>query len=320
MKTALIGAVQSTRVALDALVVAGHRPSALVTLPRDRSARHSDYVDLAPEADRSGVELIHASDVNAPVVLSRLRDLTLDYVFVVGWSQLCSPELLSTAKHGAVGFHPSALPTNRGRAVIPWTILQGTESTGSTLFWIDDGMDSGDVLAQQTFAVAQDETATSLYGKHQAALGAMLAEVIPRLASGDAPRTPQDHAGATWCARRTPRDGWIEWDRPARDVWTLIRASGDPYPGAFTVLGKNKLTIWNADLVGRVPYSGIPGQIQTLSGAGALVACGDGESVLLRLVQHGNGPIEAPTNMLKAHSRLGLNTWDVFQLMHSTTP
>src|SRR5690606_15961126 len=100
---------------------------------------------------------------------------------------------------------------NRGRGVIPWTILQGASSTGSTLFWIDDGVDSGDVIAQEQFAVAPDETAGALYTKHLRALEKILRDTLAGLVSGNPPRIRQDPAQATFCARRVREDGRINW-------------------------------------------------------------------------------------------------------------
>lgn len=312
MRTALVGAVRSTQIALEALIAAGHPPLALFTLPPERASRHSDYVDLEPVAARAGVDLIHTANINAPDVLARLQEMDTDYAFVIGWSQLCGAELLSCARGGTIGYHPAALPRNRGRAVIPWTIIQGLPDTGSTLFWIDEGVDSGDVLAQEIFAVVPDETAASLYEKHMNSLGRMLSATIPQLAAGNAPRTRQEHSMATYCARRTMRDGWINWERSAREIWTLIRACGDPYPGAFTMFGETKLTIWAAEYVGQAPYVGLPGQVQALSSDGALVQCGDGEHVLVKTIQVDNGPRVAAVEALRNHDRLGTNPWDQF--------
>lgn len=319
MRTVLVGAVESTRVALESLVSAGDPPLAIFTLPADRAARHSDFVDLSLHARRWGVEVVYGSNVNSPDVLSWAHSLEPDYLLVIGWSQLCGPDLLSCARKGTIGYHPAALPENRGRAVIPWTIIQGADATGSTLFWLDEGVDSGDLLAQKTVLLAPDETAASLYRKHADALAAMMAEVVPLLAAGSAPRTPQDHSRATYCARRTIRDGWIDWMRPAREIWTLIRATGDPYPGAFTVIGDSRLTIWAADYVGSAPYSGLAGQVQTLSDDGALVKCGDGQHVLVKAVQLEGGPKTSPTKILKNHARLGLDAWDLLQMAQRPT-
>jgi methionyl-tRNA formyltransferase len=262
MRNVLVGAVEGTEVALRAMAAAGHPPVLVVTLPPEKAARHSDYRDLHPVARELGIETLDAAQVNDPAVIARLEQVGMDHLFVLGWSQLIGPAVMRTARKGAIGLHPAPLPELRGRAVIPWTILTRRTRTATSLFWIDEGTDSGDLLAQRMVEVAPDETARSLYDKHTRTLGAMLEAVLPALAEGNAPREPQDHARASWCAKRTPADGLIDWTRPAEEVWTLVRAVGRPYPGAFTYRGDGtKLFVWSADLVPEAPYLGIPGQV-----------------------------------------------------------
>ena len=314
MRTVLVGAVDSARVALDVLARHDAAPLALFTLPPERGARrHSDYVELRPLAERLGVPVVDAPDVNAPDALARLRELAPDYVMVIGWSQLCRGEFLRVARHGTIGFHPAPLPENRGRAVIPWTILQDRAETGATLFWIDEGTDSGDVLLQERFPVAADETATTLYAKHLTALDRMLDRAVPMLRDGGAPRVPQDHARATYCAKRTAADGAIDWRAPARDVWRLVRAVTDPYPGAFTWHRGHRLGVWSAEYVGTAPYRGLAGQVHSLGEMGALVQCGDGEHVLLRLVEPEGAGRVAPREVLRVHDVLGIDWAELYE-------
>lgn len=297
MRTALIGAVESSQVALRALVDLGHPPRAVLTLPLASSFRHSDWSDLRPAAARAGVPVHEVTSVNDAHSLALLRQLDLDLLFVVGWSQILQPDLLAAARGGAIGYHPAPLPELRGRAVIPWTILLGRRDTAGTLFWLDQGLDSGAIAAQCHFPVAADETARSLYDRHLAALEDMLTELVPTLAGGEQPRIEQDEGRATWCARRRPEDGWIDWHRPAEEVWTLVRASGHPYPGAFTVRQGEKLVVWEAELVGTAPFYGIPGQVQHLVDGAPLVRCGDGGHLLLAAVE--------PAAAFRVHERLG---------------
>lgn len=307
MRIVLVGAVVSSRIALATLIEAGYPPEAVITLPLEKASRHSDFTDLRPLAASAGIALVEAANVNAPEIIARLRQLQPDYVFVIGWSQICRAEFLELARRGSIGFHPAPLPKNRGRAVIPWTILQGLSETGTTLFWMDEGMDSGEILAQELFPVAVDETAASLYTKHLDALRRMLRDSLPALATGAAPRRAQDHSEATYCARRTAADGLIDWRAPAGEVWTLIRAAGRPYPGAFTYLGRHRLRIWDADVIGPAPYWGLPGQIQRLDERGALVQCGDREHVLLRELEVQGEGVRAALEVLKIHEKLGIN-------------
>lgn len=311
MQTVLVGAVDSTRIALETLIDDGFPPRAVVTLPLEKADRHSDYADLRPMVTEAGITLIETANINSAELLAQLTRIRPDYIFVIGWSQICRDKFLAVPRRGCIGFHPAPLPKNRGRAVIPWTILQGVGETGTTLFWMDEGMDSGDILAQERFLVAADESAASLYSKHLDSLRKMLHNTLPALVTGTGRRSEQDHARATYCAKRTAADGRIDWRASARDVWTLIRAAGRPYPGAFTYLGRRHLTIWEADLIGSAPYWGLPGQVQRLDAQGALVQCGDREHVLLREIEVAGHGIVAAAKLIKIHERLGIELVDI---------
>ena len=276
MRSVLIGAVEGSRVALNAMAAAGWGPDLLITLPPERAGRHSDFVDMNDEAADLGVPVFHAANVNDETTLERLRDLAPDYVFVIGWSQICGPRFLEIAGLGTIGYHPAPLPHMRGRAVIPWTILLNEAQTGGTLFWIDEGTDSGPILAQRLFDVDPDETVTSLYEKHMLALAAMLPEALAALRLPEPPKREQDHSKATYCARRRPEDGLIDWRQPAQDVLRLIRAVGRPYPGAFTFADDAKMMVFEAHLAeDGSRYIGLPGQIQVIEGDRLVVTCGD---------------------------------------------
>lgn len=301
MRALLIGAVEGTRVALDAIGAAADWDlAAVATLPAELAHRHSDFVDLRSEASALGAPLIPVANCNAETFVANVRELAPDMTFVIGWSQICGLALRSALGGRIVGYHTAALPRLRGRATIPWTILLDEKITASTLFEIDDGVDSGPILTQHFFHVAADETAATLYDKHMRALRRMLDELLPRLAAGDVPGEVQDDRLATWAARRRPDDGLIDWNRPAGELDRLIRAVGAPYPGAFTRNGDDKLVIWNAEPweAGTRHHAG-PGQVIARDGPSFAVCCGDGQA--LQVTRH-----DAPPDRLPAlHARLG---------------
>lgn len=302
MRVAFIGAVEGSAIGLKALIDAGMAPGLVITLPPEAARRHSDYVDLGPLARAGGSALVHATDVNGADVIAALRAFEADLVLVIGWSQVCRAEFMSVARIGNVGFHPAPLPRMRGRAVIPWTILLGERNTAATLFWLDAGVDSGPILLQQAIPVGADETARGLYDKQTGALGRMLPEALALVAAGDPPRREQDHARATYCARRTQEDGRIDWREPAEAVLRLIRAVGDPYPGAFTTVDGQRLVVDAA-----VPFAdsgrfiGLPGQVQSHTEDGFTVRCGDGMAIAVTAWRRDGGPDGRP----RLHSKLG---------------
>lgn len=300
MRTVFVGAVEGSARGLRALIDAGLPPALVVTLPRERAARHSDYFDLEGIAAEARCEILFAADINDPGVVSAIARRKPDLALVVGWSQICRAPFRAASRVGAVGFHPAALPRMRGRAVIPWTILTGERETGSTLFWLDEGVDSGDILLQRRFPVDPDETARTLYDKHLDALATMLPESVRLVAQGAAPRAPQDHAHATWCAKRRPEDGLIDWRAPAAEVDRLIRAVGEPYPGAFTFSAGGRVAVLQAR-----PYPdgerhvALTGQVVALTPQGFVVRCGDGRCIEIVGWRSGDGARP------RLHSRLG---------------
>ena len=293
MRIVLIGAVESSKTAFKAMVSADRPPALVVTLPKEAAERHSDFADMGSQAEALGVAAYYTTNVNAPETLAAIENTKPDIVFVVGWSQICKAPLRAIAGVGNIGFHPAALPRLRGRAVIPWTILLGEKTAGSTLFWLDEGVDSGPILLQRNFAVAVDETARSLYLKNLCNLHEMIPEAIRLLEAGKAPKTQQDHRQASYCAKRTAEDGFIDWTLPSWKILTLIRAVGDPYPGAYSHCRGSKLKIEVAAPAPKTPrYIGIPGQVQAHTPEGFLVMCGDGLCIeaTVWLSQNGKPP------------------------------
>lgn len=301
MRAVIVGAVESTRITLEAVCAArGWEAAALVTLPPDLAGRHSDFADMSAETARAGCPVIHAANSNAPEILEQIAALRPDYTFVIGWSQICGAAFRAAAGGNVIGYHPAPLPRLRGRAVIPWTILLDEKITASSLFWIDNGVDSGPLLGQRYFHLAPDETAESLYARHMQALKALLDEMLPLLAQGNAPRIIQDERFATWATKRTPADGEIDWNRPAAEIDRLIRAVGRPYPGALTYSGSAQLTIWTAsDWPDASRHAAIPGQVIIAAEDSFVVACSNGGA--LKITDwHGPRP--------RTHSHLGRKT------------
>lgn len=278
LRAVLIGAVGSTQVAIEALTAATDWTLAgLVTLPPELSHRHSDFADLTARARALDIPVITVEQINRADAIDRITALDPDYLLVIGWSQLCGPELMAIAPGRVIGYHPAPLPRMRGRAAIPWTILSAEPITAGSLFWIDDDVDSGAILDQQFFHVAPDETAASLYQRHMAALATMFDRTLPQVAAGTARRDPQDERYATWTAKRIAADGRIDWRGDAAALDRLIRAVGRPYPGAFTEHRGERLTIWAAEPSPIGPrHQALPGQVIARDAASFTVMCGDG--------------------------------------------
>jgi methionyl-tRNA formyltransferase len=277
LRAVVVGAVGSTKVAIEAFARSDWILTLVVTLPPEANARHSDYVDLSGACHAAGTNLFHTRQINDPDTIHAIRSARPDYVFVIGWSQICGAEFCAITPQRIIGYHPAAIPRLRGRAVIPWTILLDEKITAGTLFWIDDGVDSGPVLAQQFFHVSPTETASSLYARHMAVLSSVMDEGLAAIATGAAPRGMQDERCATYAARRSVDDGAIDWTASAVVIDRLIRATTRPYPGAFTFSGGDRLIVWRSSIpADSMTYHAQPGQIVAIRANVVTVQTGEG--------------------------------------------
>jgi methionyl-tRNA formyltransferase len=316
MRLILVGAVQSSWHALDELIKQGLKPVLVCTLRLDLATRHSDFTDLRPLAQDNDIPVLEVNNINAPEVLAHLRSLEPDYILVFGWSQLLKDDLLNLPRHGCLGLHPSLLPKNRGRALLPWTILSGTEETGVSVFFLDEGVDSGDIVAQRRIDVAPDETAQSLYEKVACSLREIITSDMVPLLKDDKPLPayPQEHAQATYYAMRVPSDGWIDWQQSAYDIWTLIRAAGKPYPGAFTVYRDQRVIIWQSNLREDFNHTGVPGQILTRNDdLSVTVQCGQGWLDVVRVQNADGDELLAARFFKKVHVKLGIAPFELWE-------
>lgn len=270
---------------LDALCRAGHVPSLAIGYPPSLSDR-SGYRSLEDLSRKYSFQLLETEDINSPESLARLREAAPDVHLVFGWSQLLSKELLSVPTRGTLGTHPTRLPEGRGRAPIPWTLIKGLTRSAVTLFYLEEGVDCGDIVDQPEFDIGPEDDAGTLYEKIERVHVRMILENIDAVLKGTAPRKPQDHSKATYWPRRRPEDGKIDWSRPAGEIFNWVRGLTHPYPGAFTFLKGKKLLLWRAAQGGEAKAA--PGTVVEVGADGMLVACGRGALRVLAIQLEGD--------------------------------
>jgi methionyl-tRNA formyltransferase len=219
---------------------------AIVTLGDKSKTRMYDGIDKS-EWYQFGIPVFEIEDINNEIKL--LKKLSPDIIIACGWRQKINKDILKIPKRGIVGFHPTLLPKGRGPAPIINTILEGIRDSGVTMFYIDEGIDSGDIIGQEKFTVKESDYASDVYEKITTVAKALLKKHLPLLAKGKAPRTPQRHNNATYFRKISLRDNEI---RPGVDnpelAYCKVRAFSQPYLGSFIRLGDKKLIIWKAQL------------------------------------------------------------------------
>jgi methionyl-tRNA formyltransferase len=277
-------------VCLEELIATGDEVSLVVTHD-DRTGETIWFRSVRALAERHAIPVIAPQDVNAADVVARVRELRPDFLFSAMFRQLLKRELLETPRLGALNLHPSLLPRFRGRSPINWVLVEGASETGVSLHYMVEKADRGDIVAQRRIAIDEEDTALTLHRKATAQAGLLMREAYPLLASGRAPRIVQDQSQASYYGGRTAADGEIDWRRPARAVYGLVRAVTHPYPGAFTWHGSRRLFVWWAR-PGAPPRSLAPGEICLGSNGAVWVGAGEG-ALRLERVQIDDGPEQA---------------------------
>ncbi|RPI54462.1 MAG: methionyl-tRNA formyltransferase, partial [Chloroflexi bacterium] len=271
-----------------------HQVVGVVTQP-DRPAGRGRRLVAPPvkeAAQALGLDVFQPATLRRPEAVERLVAWQPDLVVVAAFGQILRPEVLAIPPHGCLNVHASLLPRYRGAAPIPAAILAGDERTGVTIMRMDEGLDTGPMLAQADWPIGSRDTTGSLT-EVLARLGAgLLVEVLPGwLAGAIAPR-PQDEAQATYCRTLRKEDGLLDWALPAAHLDRQVRAC-DPWPGAYTTWAGQRLKILRArPLPGRPgARRAEPGRVVDLA-PGMGVAAGEGVLELLEVQLAGKSALD----------------------------
>ena len=214
----------------------------------------------------------------------------VDLMFVVSWRFMIPAYVYRRPKLGTFVFHDSLLPEYRGFSPTVWSIINGEDHTGVSVFEIADGVDEGDIVAQNCVHIGPDDTIAVIIERVTQTYLDLLEHNFSNLMNGDAQRYPQDHSLATYTCKRLPEDNLINWSAPTESIYNLIRAVTKPYPGAYTCLGGRKIQIWSAKRISNArQYIGrVPGRVVEIRAKeGAVVLTGDGCLLITQLQLEG---------------------------------
>ncbi|MCD4768757.1 MAG: formyl transferase, partial [Bacteroidales bacterium] len=235
----------------------------------------SGFVNNSQACVANAIDYFPFKQTNVQVHIVRMRKIKPEVLFAVGFSQLLSSDILLIPNLGCIGFHPTILPEGRGRAPVAWLILEEKNGAAS-FFLIGEGADDGPVFIQSQFEVGSDDNAKSVQSKILHSIDDALDRWLPDLISGKWDPIPQDNELASYYGKRNPLDGWIEWRNNAINIDRLIRATTNPYPGAFTVYKDRKLIIWESKLENNLKIKGVTGRVLISRNDKILVQTGNG--------------------------------------------
>jgi methionyl-tRNA formyltransferase len=280
---AAFGAAVFERLRTDGVTVAG------VSAPAPGGGR-SDALWAA--AEQAGLSPIATTSLKEAAGVDAWRALEADVCLMAFVTEILPRELFAIPRLGTVQYHPSLLPLHRGSSAINWAIINGDAETGLSIFWPDEGIDTGPVLLQERVPIGPDDTVGSLYFDRLFPAGVeAMAQAVGMLAEADPPRVDQQHELATYEPPCRDEHAEIRWHEPAARVYALIRGC-NPQPGAWTAFGGERLRIFDCRLTGELA-PGMPGRVLDVDGDGFTVRLNGGVLRVLRVQPAGGKKVAA---------------------------
>ena len=312
MRIVFIGTGEIGVPTLRALLDSEHEVVAVVTQP-DKPVGREQGIEPPPikkAITRSGsfqtpkglgagkpplLEVLQPAKIKDPQAIEELRALKPDVIVVVAYGQILPRDVLEIPRLACLNLHASLLPRWRGAAPIQAAIAAGDCETGITVMYMDEGLDTGDILLQRNVEILPNDTGESLHDRLAQIAPEALLESLRLLAAGNAPRIPQDNARATYAPKLKREHGLIDWSESAEAIERKIRAY-NPWPGAFMKLDRQNLKVFSAPVV---DLTGQPGEILR-SDKDLIIAAGKGALSLAEVQLEGKRRMSA-VEFLRGH-------------------
>jgi methionyl-tRNA formyltransferase len=276
MRIVFMGTPEFAVPSLEGLLKSEDEVVGIVTQP-DRPKGRGQQLSASPVklvAQREGLPLLQPTKMKDPALLADLSAWKPDVIAVAAFGRILPAAILSLPPRGCINVHGSLLPKYRGAGPIQWALINGETETGITTMLMDEGMDTGAMLLQESLPIRPDDTAGSLSLRLAELGGRLLLDTFAQLRAGTLKPRPQDHDRATMAPLLKKEDGLINWAMPAVLIGNRIRGLA-PWPGAYTFLQADRWTIWRARPIAEAAAAP-PGRIVALGKDGIYVATGDG--------------------------------------------
>ncbi len=279
MKLAIIGQSAFGKSVLEALNnLDEHEVVGVFAAPDRRRSREP----LASASDDLGIPCWQFDRMRDQKSIDAFRSLEADLCVMAYVTDIVPKEIIEAPSQGTIQFHPSLLPLHRGPSSINWAVINGDTETGLSIFWPDEGLDTGPILMQKRVDIGLDDTVGSLYFNHLFSMGVdAILESVDLVNQGIAPRIVQEESKATyegWCGSN---DAQIDWSLDAGTVHNLIRGC-DPQPGAWSTLNDEKVAFFGSSIASRGASGQEPGTVIDLGDQGATIASGGGALTIKR--------------------------------------
>ncbi|XP_015982557.2 mitochondrial 10-formyltetrahydrofolate dehydrogenase [Rousettus aegyptiacus] len=296
LKLALIGQSVFGQEVYSHLCKEGHRVVGVFTVP-DKDGK-ADPLALAAERDGTPVFKFPRWRVKGETVkevAEAYRSVSADLNVLPFCTQFIPTDVIDNPKHGSIIYHPSILPRHRGASAINWTLIMGDKKAGFSVFWADDGLDTGPILLQRSCDVEPNDTVDTLYNRFLFPEGIKaMVEAVQLIADGKAHRIPQTEEGATYEGIQKKENAKISWDQSAEVLHNWIRGH-DKVPGAWTEINGQMVTFYGSSLLKSSVPPGEPLEIEGAKKPGLVTKNGlvlfgnDGKALMVRNLQFEDG-------------------------------
>jgi methionyl-tRNA formyltransferase len=262
MRIAFIGQAAFGGAVLEALAADGQNEIVGVFAPQSKGHRDDPIVEAVKSLALPLFQFASLKDHDA---IEQFKELEPDLGVLAFVTQIVPMEILGYPKKGTIQYHPSLLPLHRGPSSINWPIVMGESETGLSIFWPDEGLDTGPLLLQKTVKIGPDDTLGVIYFQHLFPMGVdAMVEAVELVRQDRAPKTVQEEIRATYEGWFTAKEAAIDWSKPGADIYNLIRGS-DPQPGANSTLDGQTVSFYDASFT----------DVETTQRAGAVVSIGE---------------------------------------------
>ena len=292
MRIVFMGSPEFAVPSLDALVEARFDVRLVVTQPDRGAGRGRRLLPTAVKAAATahGLPVVDFGKGDRKRVTAAVLEAEPDAVVVVAFGHILKEPLLSTPPHGCINVHASLLPRWRGVSPVQYAVMHGDSWTGVTIMRMDEGVDTGPVLAERSVGIGPEETAGELLDRLAGQGADLLIHTLRRLANGQVEPRLQSDEGAVYAPKLTRSLSAVRWDRHCVTVHNQIRALA-PWPGTTTYLGEQLLKITEARPCTMAATGREPGTVLACDQEGVMVACGEGAVLLTGLQVPGRKPL-----------------------------
>jgi len=293
LKIVFMGTPDFSVPTLQSLIDSDHSVTAVLTQP-DRPKGRGNRVVAPPVkmlAQQHAIPVLQPQRVKAPEILRQLEELAPDAIVAIAYGQILPQSILDIPRLGCVNVHASLLPKYRGAAPFQWAIIRGETETGVTTMLMDKGMDTGDMLLQQTIPIEAEDTAATLHDR-LARIGAdVLMRTLQGLEDGSLRPTPQNDAEATYAPLLKKHDGLVDWQKTAAEIANAVRGMS-PWPGAYTHFQGKRIKLLRVQVAAEAETTAEAGTVVALDQQhGPLIATGSGQLRILEIQPQNKKPM-----------------------------